>query len=89
MDFKEELQQAAEKDRLVVGTKQTIKQMADLDEIVLAANIPDELGDRVREAADDADVSVEVFDGTNADLGSLCGKPFAASTVGIKKVAGL
>ncbi|MDY6770360.1 MAG: ribosomal L7Ae/L30e/S12e/Gadd45 family protein [Candidatus Nanohaloarchaea archaeon] len=89
MSFKEELQSAAEDDRLVVGTSETIKQMDDLERVIVAGNAPAELADRVRDAADGTDLDVEVFDGTNQELGSLCRKPFAASTVGIKKVTGI
>lgn len=82
MSFKERIQEAAEHDALVIGTKESLKNMDDLDFLAIASNAPVHIQERVsNEAADD--VEIQHLDVDNKELGSLCMKPFSASVVGI------
>ncbi|MDY6777161.1 MAG: ribosomal L7Ae/L30e/S12e/Gadd45 family protein [Candidatus Nanohaloarchaea archaeon] len=87
MSVREHVQEASQEDRVVVGTKETLKHVDELEEVVIASNTPDGIVADVEEAAETNDVDVEVFDGSNADLGSLCGRPFAATTIGIREAS--
>lgn len=89
MSVREKITSAVEEDRVVIGLKESLKTMDDLDEVIVASNTPDDIRDEVEDAADEADAEFHLFEGTNETLGSLCGEPFAASTVGIKKVTNL
>lgn len=82
MSVKDQIQEAAEQDALVIGTKQSIKQMSDITFLAIASNAPVQIHERIEDAATD-DVEVQTLDIDNKELGSLCMKPFAASVVGI------
>jgi len=85
MTIREQIQDALEEDRLIVGTRESIKHADELGQVVLARNAPQSLRSDVADTADENGVEVIEFDGTNTELGAVCRKPFAASTVGIKE----
>lgn len=82
--MEDDVQDAAERGAVITGTEETIKEMADLAQVVIAANIPHDLAARVRDAAEEHDVTVEEADADNHELGSLCMEPYATSVVGIR-----
>lgn len=83
MDLDTEIGKAAREDRVVVGFNETFKKLDSLDSVVLASNAPVELAEKIRkEAGED---KILEFDGNNEDLGSICGKPFSASVVGLEE----
>ncbi len=84
MSIEEELQEAAETGSLVIGTEETLKAMDALDAVVLASNAPPEAEQEVVDGAEEAGVEVHRVEADNRQLGSLCGKPFSASVVGMK-----
>lgn len=83
MSVSERVQNAAEKDELIIGTNETIDNMDAVDTVVVASNAPADLRDAVSDAADEHDTAIEPVDLDNRELGSLCMKPFTASVVGI------
>lgn len=85
MTIEDDIQAAAEQDSIVTGAKETIKHAPDLTRIVIAANTPPALTERVEETADEEDVEVTHLDADNVELGSLCMKPYAAAVIGIKE----
>jgi ribosomal protein L30E len=89
MGVRDQITSAVEEDRVVIGLKESLKSIDDLDQVVVASNTPDDICEEVEDAADEAGAEFHLFEGTNETLGSLCGEPFAASTVGIKKVTNL
>ncbi len=84
MSVEAELQEAAETGSLVIGTEETLKDIDAVERIVLASNVPADIEQAVRDAADGAGAAVEKVDKDNRQLGSLCMKPFTASVVGIR-----
>ncbi|MDY6769888.1 MAG: ribosomal L7Ae/L30e/S12e/Gadd45 family protein [Candidatus Nanohaloarchaea archaeon] len=84
MSIEDELQAAAERDALVIGTEETVKAMDRLDRVVVASNAPGDIVDEVAAAAEEAGVEVGRVEADNQELGSLCMKPFAASVVGME-----
>lgn len=85
MTIRETIQDALEEDRLIVGTRESIKHADELSQVILARNAPQSLREDVADAADSNGVDVTEFEGDNRELGAVCRKPFAASTVGIKE----
>jgi large subunit ribosomal protein L30e len=85
MTVEEMLKAAINDERAIFGAKESVKYAEDLEAVVVAANTPEDIRSPVEEAADEAGVAVEVFNGTNKELGSLCGKPFAVSTIGVRE----
>lgn len=49
--------------------------------VVVARNCPEEFVGQMRKAG----AKVHAFEGTNFDLGAVCGKPFAVSTLAVVK----
>lgn len=49
--------------------------------VVVAKNCPEEFVEKMRKAG----AKVHAFEGTNFDLGAVCGKPFAVSTLAVVK----
>ncbi|MFB6076963.1 MAG: ribosomal L7Ae/L30e/S12e/Gadd45 family protein [Candidatus Nanohaloarchaea archaeon] len=84
MTIADDVQEAAEDGNVVIGTEETVKAIDSLERVVLAHNVPDECAEAVAVAADGTDTVVEHVDVDNAELGSLCMKPFTASVVGLK-----
>lgn len=85
MSLRDTINSAADNDRIVTGTNETIEQIEDIDQVVIAANAPSSLRDRVMDAADDAGIEVVEFDGVHTKLGGLCGQPYAVAVAGIKQ----
>lgn len=82
MDIEQTIQQRKRENGLVIGTKETLKQQEELDSVIVASNIPHDLRDQLE---DELDVDIHEYSGSNKDLGSICGKPFAVATVGIEQ----
>ena len=84
MDIKKEIKRSNKDGRTVIGSKETLKNIEDIEKVILASNAPQDIvkkiGDKTGEEAE-----VVRFEGSNKELGSVCGKPFNVSTVGIKR----
>ncbi|MCJ7429040.1 MAG: ribosomal L7Ae/L30e/S12e/Gadd45 family protein [Candidatus Nanohaloarchaeota archaeon QJJ-5] len=85
MSLRDTISTAADNDRIVTGTNETIEELDELDQVVVAANAPASLRERVQDAADGADVEILEFDGLHTKLGGLCGQPYAVAVLGIKQ----
>jgi len=81
MDIKQTIQERKREGGLIIGTKETLKQQEELESVIVASNIPHDLRDQLE---GELDVEIHDYNGSNDDLGSICGKPFAVATVGIK-----
>lgn len=86
MSLQERIQEAAEQDAVITGAKETVKQIEEVEEVVIATNTPRDIVERVQDAAADADVECTVCDADNQELGSYCMVPYTAGVVGIKSV---
>lgn len=84
MTVEDDVQQAAESGNIITGTEETVKFIDECERVVIAGNTPAHIEEKVRDAADDADVDCELIDADNVELGALCMKPYATAVVGIK-----
>ncbi len=82
MDVEQHLREASGDNRIICGAKETVKRSDEIKAVVFASNTPDDIVSHVTEELG-GDVDVQHFDGNNSELGSICGKPFTVSTVGI------
>jgi len=85
MDIKKSLKTAIKSKKVFMGYKQTLKCLKDgkAEYIVISQNCPDKQRESIKKEA--KDVSVYEFDGNNADLGIICGKPFFISSLVVVK----
>ncbi|WP_440058990.1 50S ribosomal protein L30e [Thermogladius sp. 4427co] len=84
-DLVKALQTAYRTGRVVIGYKRTLKMLlhGKVRLVVLASNSPPEFKDDIRYYAKLSNVPVIVFPGTNIELGTLLGKPYGISTLGV------
>jgi large subunit ribosomal protein L30e len=85
MDIEQIITQRKRDDSLVIGSEETMKHSDELEQVIVAENIPDSLLQQIKERIGDTDITT--YSGTNKELGSVCGKPFAVATVGIEQTA--
>ncbi len=83
MDVNRALRSAAQTGELTLGIKESLETVGsgDAQLVVLATNCPEDLRTRATEAAEDAEVPLYAYAGSNHDLGSACGKPFAVAVL--------
>ena len=84
-EVERELKQAMKTGKVVLGAKRTLKELLrnNLKAVILSDTAPREMRERIEQAARLNDVPVYVFKGTSVELGSLIGKPFRVSSIGI------
>ncbi len=83
MDIKKQIKKADKDNRTIIGSKETLKNIEELEKVIIANNAPKDIVENIEESLGDTEL-IE-FQGTNKDLGSMCGKPFNVATVGIKE----
>lgn len=86
MDYKAELKKALSENRVIIGSRQVLKKlkMGKLKLIVIASNCPENIRKDIEYYAKLSNTKLEIFDGTERELGVFCGKPFPIATVGIE-----
>ncbi len=64
-----------------LGSKRTIKALkkGEAKAVIVAKNCPEEVLEEIKKY----DVPVLVYDGTNMELGALCGKPFSVAAMAV------
>ncbi len=64
-----------------LGSKSTLKslQRGEAKAVIVASNCPEEVLEKIKSY----DVKILVYDGTNMELGALCGKPFSVAAMAI------
>lgn len=82
-EFKKAIAQAREKKKLVLGTDRTLKLLktSKVKLVAVANNSP--LSEEVKHHAKLAGVELYPFPGSGFDLGELCKRPFAVSTLAV------
>lgn len=70
---------------VVIGSKRTLDmvKLGKVKYVVIASNVPEEIKQDIEYYAKLSDVKIIRFPGTNRDLGTTIGKPFAIAVVGI------
>ena len=82
----DELRNAIKEKNIVIGSKQTIKnlKLKSVKSVVVASNCPDSIRKDIEYYSKLTGIKFENFDGTAKQLGILCGKPFSISVLAIK-----
>lgn len=79
------IQTAAKTGKVVLGYRETLKLLlhGKVKLVVLAVNAPPEFKEDVNHYAKLSNIPVLTFPGTNMELGTILGKPFGVSTLGV------
>lgn len=80
-----ELKKFVKEGKAVFGFNSVVKSLKSegLSAVVVSKNTPEDMRNKLEEIS--SGIEIEAFDGSNAMLGTACGKPFAISVLGIKK----
>ncbi|AAB89372.1 MULTISPECIES: 50S ribosomal protein L30e [Archaeoglobus] len=64
-----------------LGSKSTLKSLrnGEAKAVIVASNCPEEVLEKIKSY----DVKILVYNGTNMELGALCGKPFSVAAMAI------
>lgn len=86
MTLRNEIGSAVKSDKVIIGYKQTIKniKIGSVKLIVIANNIPEELKKKIEHNAKIGGIKMEVFNGSSKELGVVCGRPFPISVIAIR-----
>jgi large subunit ribosomal protein L30e len=86
VDLNKALANATKKDKVLFGTKKTLKiaMSGKCDFIVVASNCPKNILERVVYYCNLSDISWLVFPETSRELGKICKKPFLVSILAIR-----
>jgi len=81
MDIEKALRKALKAGKVYLGSKRTLKALRNGEArlVVVAANCPKEVKERI----ESFNVPVVTFNGTNMELGAVCGKPFSVAALAI------
>ena len=87
MTIKKSIENAKKENKLLIGSHLVLKKMksGDLKSVFYSSNCPLEKLKDLNYYNSLTGVEVKEFDGTSKQLGELCGKPFNALMIGIKK----
>ena len=86
MNLEDEVQTALKNGKVILGFRESIKfiKLNSPKLIVIASNIPKDLGNEIEYNAKISNTKVEVFKGSSKGLGVICGKSFPITTLVIK-----
>ena len=86
MSAEEEMKAAMAAKTLVIGSRETLRMLKEggVKTVILASNAPGSVGRDARHYANLAKVTVHLFSGTAAQLGTFLGKPFGVAACAIK-----
>ncbi len=81
VEVEKALRKAMKTGKVYLGSKRTIKALKNGEAklVVIAKNCPEEVRLRIQEF----EVPVVEFEGTNMELGAVCGKPFSVAALAI------
>jgi large subunit ribosomal protein L30e len=87
MTIETQVKDAISKKEVVIGSSQVAKHLksSKLKTIIVSNNCPDEIKNTNEHLSKIAGTTIENFDGTDKELGIICGKPFSIAVLGIKK----
>lgn len=82
----DELKNALKEKRVIIGSKQTIKnlKLKNVKFVVIANNCPENIKNDIEYYSKLTGIKVEKFDGTAKQLGIFCGKPFSIAALAVK-----
>ncbi len=81
IDLSKALRRAIKTGEVYVGSKRTLKAVRDgkAKMVVVAKNCPEDVMEKLKKH----EVKVVTFEGTNMELGAICGKPFSVAALAI------
>lgn len=79
--MREKIKKAKKEGRIIIGYKETLKNLEEVEEVLLARNTPLNTKKRLKKRAGD---KIKEIDLTNMIVGEILGKPFSVSCLGIK-----
>ncbi len=81
VEVEKALRKAMKTGKVYLGSKRTIKALKNGEAklVVIAKNCPEEVRLRIQEF----EVPIVEFEGTNMELGAMCGKPFSVAALAI------
>lgn len=87
MTLEKDIKKAVEAKKILIGTESTLKALkrGELATVVVASNCPESAKADIEHNAKVGGTPVKQFEGTSADLGALCVKPFKIAAVGLLK----
>lgn len=85
MDVEKAIRTAVKTGKVVLGGKETLRAIRkkELKLAILAGNCPSALKNNLKRYAELSKTPVYEFEGSSLALGSICGKPFIVSLLGI------
>ena len=85
MDIEKSIRQAVDTGKVVLGEKETIRavQNKEIKLVIVSANCRPGSKENLLAHTKLADIKVFDFEGSGVDLGSVCGKPFVVSMLGV------
>ncbi len=84
VDLGKALRKALRTGKVYLGSKRTIKALrkGEAKMVVVAMNCPKDIREKI-EKVNKEKVPVLVYEGTNMELGAICGKPFSVAALAI------
>lgn len=84
VDIEKALRKALRTGKVYLGSKRTIKALkkGEAKMVIIAMNCPKEIREKI-EKFNKSNVPVLVYNGTNMELGAICGKPFSVAALAI------
>jgi large subunit ribosomal protein L30e len=82
----DEIKKLLKSESLIIGTKQTIKELkaSGLKKVFLANNCPEQVKEDIKHYSELSKTEVVYLDIPNDELGDVCKKPFFISVLGVK-----
>lgn len=83
--FESELKTLLRTGKVIFGSKKTIKMVkaGKVKLVIIASTLRQDLKDDIKTFAKISNIPVYEYGGSGHDLGTLCGKPFIISTIGV------
>ncbi len=84
VDLEKALRKALRTGKVYLGSKRTIKALrkGEAKMVIVAMNCPKEIREKINKANREK-VPILVYNGTNMELGAICGKPFSVAALAI------
>ncbi len=83
-ELEKALRKALRTGKVYLGSKRTIKALrkGEAKMVVIAMNCPKEIREKIKKF-NKSNVPILVYEGTNMELGAICGKPFSVAALAI------
>jgi large subunit ribosomal protein L30e len=84
VDIEKALRKALKTGKVYLGSKRTLKALkrGEAKMVIVAMNCPKDVREKISKLSK-SNVPVLVYDGTNMELGAICGKPFSVAALAI------